>query len=148
MSTKRLAYRGGWALLASSGLGLLLYSYNAKLCFLDRERPIFGDYTIRCLWNGHIEELDVHRLGTREEPRLDPVSRYIVTRMARKIAAQETSRAGPLRTYADIDVRVYGRFLPCDVDVRAMEFSNPNVLNPKPRFLYEPPKRSPLSSEN
>jgi hypothetical protein len=44
--------------------------------------------------------------------------------MAKRVAAQETARAGPLQTNAEIDARVYGKFFPCDIAVVAMEFKH------------------------
>jgi hypothetical protein len=64
-----------------------------KRCFLDRERPIFGDYTIRCVWDGQMKQVHVYRLGTTKKPSLDIISGYIVARMAKRVAAQETARA-------------------------------------------------------
>ena len=107
-------------------------------------RPVFGDFTIRCEWHDRtVRSLNIHDLLTDRRPRLDPISRALIKRLALTAARQELNHLGTVETRAEIDIRVFGHVLPFGVAVLATEFTNPSAPNFKPRLLEQRPPIHP-----
>jgi hypothetical protein len=107
-------------------------------------RPVFGDFTIHCEWRDRtVRSLKIYDCLTHRRPRLDPISRALINRMALTVARQELSRLGTIETQAQIDIRVFGRVLPCGAAVLATEFTNQSAPNFKPRPPTERPPGHP-----
>ncbi len=102
------------SVLLPISLGAVLYAYNMELCDPRRGTPpVFGMYTIYCLWDGGVKGIEIYQLQTTADPRLDPLSRYLCVRLARNAVREALGPAGATRTFAEIDVMTYGKLFPC-----------------------------------
>jgi hypothetical protein len=124
--------------LISVGLVGAVYAYSIFRCSgLERSQTIFGDFTVRCLWDHGIRTVQIFRAGTTETLS-DPISRFIIMRMTKKLILEQTriamSTIGAVRGHAEIDMRVYGDILPC----HAVNLGRPRVTDSdrKPRSPY------------
>jgi hypothetical protein len=97
-------------------------------------RPVLGKFTIRCEWRDRtVRSLEIYEYLTDRRPRLDPISRTLINRMALTAAKRELGRLGSVDTAAEMDVEVFGSVLPCGAAVLSTEFTNPHVVNLRPR---------------
>ncbi len=129
---------GGLAILVS---GTFLYLYMINRCSpVAAQRPLFGVYTLHCLWDHGIKSMEICEQQTTRDPKFDPLTNYLVRRLAKRAAAEALSRAGGNRTFAEVDVETYGIVIPCDMRVLAVEATNPNVIS-VPRVGFNPPHR-------
>jgi hypothetical protein len=103
-------------------------------------RPVLGKFTIHCEWRDRtVRSLKIYDYLTDRRTRLDPISRTLINRMALTVAKNELGRLGSVDTAAQLDVQIFGSVLPCGAAVLSTEFTNPGVVNLKPRLLGNPP---------
>jgi hypothetical protein len=104
-------------------------------------RPVFGMFTIHCEWRDRtVRSLRVCEYLTAGRARFDPLTRALIYHMALRAAKRQLDRLGPIESRAEIDALVLGRVLPCRLAICATHFSNPTVMNLRPRlFTGNPP---------